>query len=295
MKPVITSVLTCILVLVNVAVAFEATYVDEMGRKVDIPSFPERIVSLAPSITETLYFLNLGERIVGVTEFSDYPDAAKTKPKVGSYINLNIEKIISLRPDLIIGIADGNKKQSIDALERLGYGVYAVNPRYVQDIFDTIKNIGKITGCVESANRLVDELRSRVNYIESRTKGIGKPRVFFQIGINPVVTVGRYTFHNDLIRMAGGLNISGEEQVKYPKYSMETILLKSPDIIIISSMHRGGGFARKKEEWMKWKNIPAVKNGRIYVIDSDLIDHPSPRIIDGLEKLARLIHPELFN
>jgi iron complex transport system substrate-binding protein len=295
MKPVITSVLTCILVLVNVAVAFEATYVDEMGRKVDIPSNPQRIVSLAPSITETLYFLNLGERIVGVTEFSDYPDEAKTKPKVGSYINLNIEKIISLRPDLIIGIADGNKKETVNALERLGYIVYVVNPRHVQDIFDTIKNIGKITGCEKRANRLVGKLMSRVNYIESRTKDMRKPRVFFQIGINPVVTVGKYTFHNDLIRMAGGLNISGEEQVKYPKYSMEEILLKAPDIIIISSMHRGGGFARKKEEWTNWKNIPAVKNGRIYVIDSDLIDHPSPRIIDGLEKLARLIHPELFN
>lgn len=294
MKAILTSLLTCIFVLVGVDTAFQATYIDEMGRKVHIPPNPQKIVSLAPSITETLYFLKLGERIVGVTEFSNYPDEAKTKTKVGSYINLNIEKIISLNPDLIIGIADGNKRQSVDTLERFGYTVYAVNPRCVEGIFQTVENIGEITGCAERAGRLVDELKSRMHYIESRTKRAEKPKVFFQIGINPLITVGRDTFHNDLTRMAGGLNISGEEKARYPQYSIEEILLKAPDIIVISSMHRGGGFDRKKEEWLKWKNIPAVKNGKIYIINSDLVDHPSPRIIDGLEELARLIHPELF-
>jgi len=294
MKVIYTSLLICIFVLVSVDTVLPAVYVDEMGRRVDIPSPPQRIVSLAPSITETLYYLNLGKRIVGVTEFSNYPDEARRKPKVGSYINLNIEKIISLKPDLIIAIADGNKKESVDALERLGYSVYAINPRCVKDVFRTIVNIGKITGRVDSANKLIKELKSRINYIESRTRGIERPRVFFQIGINPVVTVGKDTFHNDLIKMAGGLNISGNEKAKYPRYSMEEVLLNTPDIIIISSMDRGGGFDRKKREWMKWKSIPAVKNGRIYVIDSDLVDHPSPRIIDGLEELSRLIHPELF-
>ena len=294
MKVIYTSLLICIFVLVSVDTVLPAVYVDEMGRRVDIPSDPKRIVSLAPSITETLYYLNVGEKIVGVTEFSNYPDEARRKPKVGSYINLNIEKIISLKPDLIIAIADGNKKESVDALERLGYSVYAINPRCVKDVFRTIVNIGKITDCVDRANKLIKELKSRINYIESRTRGIERPRVFFQIGINPVVTVGKDTFHNDLIKMAGGLNISGNEKAKYPRYSMEEVLLNTPDIIIISSMHRGGDFDRKKREWMKWKSIPAVKNGRIYVIDSDLVDHPSPRIIDGLEELSRLIHPELF-
>lgn len=294
MKTILTSLFACIFVIMGVDTVLPAVYVDEMGRKVDIPSAPQRIVSLSPSITETLYYLNLGERIVGVTEFSNYPDEAKKKPKVGSYINLNIEKIISLKPDLIIAIADGNKKESVDALERLGYSVYAVNPRCVKDIFRTIGNIGKITGCISSANTLIKGMKNRINYVESRTKGIGRPRVFFQIGINPVVTVGKDTFHNDLINMAGGLNISGNEKAKYPRYSMEEILLNAPDIIIISSMDRGGGFDRKKREWMRWKSIPAVKNRKIYIIDSDLVDHPSPRIIDGLEEMARLIHPELF-
>ncbi|PIZ21286.1 MAG: cobalamin-binding protein, partial [Deltaproteobacteria bacterium CG_4_10_14_0_8_um_filter_43_12] len=266
MKVIYTSLLICIFVLVSVDTVLPAVYVDEMGRRVDIPSPPQRIVSLAPSITETLYYLNLGKRIVGVTEFSNYPDEARRKPKVGSYINLNIEKIISLKPDLIIAIADGNKKESVDALERLGYSVYAINPRCVKDVFRTIVNIGKITDCVDRANKLIKELKSRINYIESRTRGIERPRVFFQIGINPVVTVGKDTFHNDLIKMAGGLNISGNEKAKYPRYSMEEVLLNTPDIIIISSMDRGGGFDRKKREWMKWKSIPAVKNGRIYVI-----------------------------
>lgn len=294
MKTILTLLFACIFVIMGVDTVLPAVYMDEMGRRVDIPSLPQRIVSLAPSITETLYSLNLGERIVGVTEFSNYPDEAKRKPNVGSYINLNIEKIISLKPDLIIAIADGNKKESVGTLERLGYSVYTINPRCVKDVFRTIVNIGKITGCVDRANKLIKELKNRINYIESRTRGIERPRVFFQIGINPVVTVGKDTFHNDLIKMAGGLNISGNEKAKYPRYSMEEVLLNTPDIIIISSMDRGGGFDRKKREWMKWKSIPAVKNGRIYVIDSDLVDHPSPRIIDGLEELSRLIHPELF-
>jgi iron complex transport system substrate-binding protein len=293
-KVMFISLWVCAFVLLGVDTAFEATYVDEMGRKMDIPHNPEKIVSLAPSITETLCFLNLGERIVGVTQFSNYPEESKTKAKVGSYINLNVEKIVSLNPDLIIGIADGNKKESVDILEAFGYPVYAVNPRCVKDIFRTIENIGEITGSMDRARELVGELRNRMHMVETRTRGAKIPRVFFQIGINPLITVGKNTFHNDLTRMAGGVNISGEEKERYPRYSLENVLLKAPEVIIISSMHRGGGFDRKKEEWMKWKSLPAVKNERIYIIDSDLVDHPSPRIIDGLEELARLIHPELF-
>ena len=290
------SILLCIfiLVLMRGASASQTTYIDEMGREVNIPVNPKRIVSLAPSITETLYFMDLGDRVVGVTQFSNYPEEANTKPKVGSYININIEKIISLKPDLIIAIADGNKKASVDTLQRLGYSVYAVNPKCVSDIFKTIENIGKITGCAVKAGNLVTGLRKRSDYIEKTTKDIQRPRVFIQIGINPIITVGKETFHNDLIRMAGGYNISGHEKAKYPQYSIEEVLLNAPDIIIISSMHRGGGFERRKQEWMHWKNIPAVSNGSICVIDSDLIDHPSPRIVDGLEELARLIHPEVF-
>jgi iron complex transport system substrate-binding protein len=293
-KAIFTFLFMCILVLMLGASAFQATYIDEMGREVNIPVNPKRIVSLAPSITETLYFMDLGDRVVGVTQFSNYPEEAKTKPKVGSYININIEKIISLKPDLIIAIADGNKKESVDTLQRLGYSVYAVNPKGVPDIFKTIENIGKITGCAIKAGNLVAGLRKRTYHIENTTKDINRPKVFIQIGINPIITVGKETFHNDLIRMAGGYNISGHEKAKYPQYSIEEVLLNAPDIIIISSMHRGGGFERRKEEWLRWKNIPAVSNGRICVIDSDLIDHPSPRIVDGLEELARLIHPEVF-
>ena len=284
----------CIFLVLDKNTASPGTYVDEMGREVDVPSAPERIVSLAPSITETLFHLNLGDRVAGVTEFSNYPDAARKKPKVGSYINLNVEKIVSLNPDLVIAIADGNKKESVGALDRLGLSVYAVNPKCVHDILKTIENIGEITGCKDRAGKLVEELKSRMDYILSHTKDINRPRVFLQIGINPIVTVGRDTFHNDLISMAGGFNISGNEKTKYPQYSLEEILVRSPDIIVISSMHRGGGFERKKEEWTRWKNIPAVKNERIYIIDSDLLDHPSPRIVDGLEALAEIIHPEVF-
>lgn len=268
-------------------------YIDKMGRRVNIPSCPKRIVSLAPSITETLFALGLDKAIVGVTIFSDYPEAARAKARVGSFVNISVEKVISLNPDLIIGTADGNKKETIEQLERVGLPVYVVNPASLDDIFEMILNIGKITGKSSVAKNLVHSLRDRVESVVSQTAGLKRPRVFFQVGVDPIVTVGRNTLHNKLIALAGGINISGEELTKYPRYSIEEIIVKQPDIIIVTSMKRGGNFAQIRNKWKRWKSIPAVKNNRIHIINSDLIDHPSPRIVDGLEEMAKIIHPEI--
>ncbi len=266
---------------------------DETGRKVNIPSSPKRIVSLAPSITETLFALGLDKEIVGVTTFSDYPEAARSKPRVGSFVNVSLEKVVSLNPDLIIGTADGNKKEMIEQLKRIGFPVYMINPANLEEIFEMVLDIGRITGRDNAAKDLVHSLRERVNAVVSRTAGLKKPRIFYQMGIDPIVTVGRDTLHNMLITLAGGINISGEETAKYPRYSIEEIIIKKPEIIIVSSMKKGEDFARIVDKWKRWKNIPAVKNNRIYVLESDLADHPSPRIIDGLEAITGIIRPEV--
>jgi len=288
-----TKILLVFLIFLSSPGAYAYVYTDEIGRKVTIPPSPKRIVALAPSITETLFALGLDEEIVGVTTFSNYPEAARSKPRVGSYISISLEKVVSLNPDLIIGTADGNKKETVEQMERVGFPVYVVNPASLDEIFETVFNIGKITGKDNLAKKLVHNLRERINFVVTQTARLKKHSVFFQIGIDPIVTVGKNTFQNKLITLAGGTNISGEETTKYPSYSIEEIIVKQPEIIIVSSMKRGENFEQVRNRWKRWKNIPAVKNNRIHIIDSDLIDHPSPRIVDGLEKMAEIIHPEV--
>ncbi len=270
-----------------------ASFKDALGRIVELESPPERIVSLAPSITEILYALGLGEQVVGVTQFSDYPQAALKKPKVGSYIKLNVERIIALRPDIVIGTADGNKPRIVKLLEQASIPVYIINPRKIRDILKTISTLGQVCGVRDKGKALSSELKEKVDRIYKQTSILKKPLVFLQINSKPLMTVNKMTFHHDIIRLAGGINLAGEETIIYPKISMEEILLKRPDIILISTMERGRRFAREREKWLLWTDIPAVKNNRIHAIDSNLMDRASPRIILGLEKMAKLLHPEV--
>jgi iron complex transport system substrate-binding protein len=288
----IGAVMILLCVAGSVPVAAAGAVVDEAGRTVTVPPCPRRIVSLAPNITETLFALEMEDRIVGVSTFSDYPEAARKKPKVGSYINLSLEKIVSLDPDLVIGTVAGNKKETVLQLERLGFPVYVINPLTFDDIFKTIMHIGQVAGRSAAAEKLVATLKERVNAVVSATRGLERPRVFFQIGIDPMVTVGKNTIHNTLIALAGGVNVTGDVSIEYPRLSMEQVVFARPDIIIVSSMKRGADFEIVRDTWKKWRDIPAVRNDRIHIINSDLTDHSSPRIVDGLEELVRIIHPE---
>ncbi len=266
---------------------------DSLGRKLVLEKDPCRIVSLAPNITEILYYLGLGDRVAGVTDYSYYPPEALDKPKVGSYIDSNIEKIISLSPDLVIGTKDGNQPSVVYLLEHAGIPVYVVNPRNVRDIISTIGEIGALCGVSEKARLLVDRLNKRLEAVQKAVGSVNRRLVFLQINLSPIMTVNKNTYHNDLICLAGGKNMTAHEPITYPRISIEEVIRKGPDVIIISSMDRKGEFEKAKEEWMEWSSIPAVKNNRVYLIDSDLIDRPSQRVLDGLEAMARLIHPEV--
>jgi iron complex transport system substrate-binding protein len=264
-----------------------------LGRKVSLAGDPIRIISLAANLTEILYYLGLEDRVVGVTNFSNYPLAALEKPRVGSYVNLNVEKIISLSPDLVIGTRDGNSSGDVALLEQAGISVFIVNPRSVESVIFTVALIGTICGIPEKAALLAADLTRRLESVRSAIQYKKKPLVFLQINIVPIMTVNKTTVHNDLIRLAGGVNMTAEEPITYPRISVEEVIRKEPEVIIISSMERGGRFEKAKKDWMQWTSLPAVKNKRVCLIDSDLIDRPSPRIIDGLEAMARIIHPEL--
>ncbi len=273
--------------------AHAGTFRDAMGREVILDREPSRIVPLAPSITEILYFLGLGDRVVGATEYSYYPPEATLKPKIGSYINLNVERIISLSPDIVIGTKDGNEPWIVDLLEQAGIRVFIVNPRNVRQVIDTITEIGRVCGIPDRAESLSRELRDRVERVRAAVAGRERPLVFLQINLRPIMAVNRNTFHHDLINLAGGRNMTQDEPITYPRISREEVIRERPDVIIISSMERGGRFEKAREEWMEWSSIPAVRNNRVYLINSDLIDRPSPRIVDGLEAMVRIIHPEV--
>ncbi len=270
-----------------------AVFRDSLGRNVVIPFAPKKIVSLAPSITEIIYFLGLGERLVGVTQFSYFPKEANKKPKIGPYTDINIEKVITLSPDLIVATADGNKREDVELLEETGIPVYVVNPRKVHQVLDTIERLGTVCGVTDRARYLVTCLRERVAKVTEAVRNSERPLTLLVINVKPLMSVNKSTIHHDIISLAGGTNMTGDQPITYPRLSMEEIIKKGPNTIIISSMERGGEFEQARKEWFRWPTLPAVQKGRVYLIDSDLIDRSAPRIVTGLEEMARLIHPEI--
>ena len=271
------------------------TLIDAVGRQVTVPEYPQRIVSLAPDITETLFALGLSDKIVGVTQFSDFPPAAAMKPKFGSYVDLNIEAIIDLDPDLILGTGAGTSPTLVKRLERMGFSVFIVYPKNLDGVLVAIQQIADVVGKKRKGRAIVDDMKHRIDRVSSWVAGHRKPRVFLQIGRDPIYTVSEGSFAHHLIGIAGGDNIAKNGRIPYPSYSLEKIILQAPEVIIVSSMYIGGNHESWIEEWKKWKVLPAVKSNRLYTIDSDIIDRPSPRIVDGLEKLAHMIHPEVFS
>lgn len=272
----------------------DRTVVDETGRSLVVPDDPKRIVSFAPSITEIIFALGREDRLKGVSQFSDFPPEAAQFPSVGSYIHLDLEKIVALRPDLCFATRDGNPRDVVRRLASLDIPVYVVDPKNLEAVMTTIERMGELLNAASKANAVVREMRFRIDRVKALVATTSsRPRVFFQIEISPIVSVGAQTFVSELIEMAGGINVA-KVPARYPRFSREQVLALAPDVLMFTSMARGGRFDQVKKEWSKWTSMPAVRNQRILMVDSNLFDRPSPRLVDALEILARLIHPELF-
>ena len=215
---------------------------DQLGRQVNVPAEPQRIVTLAASLTEIVFALGQGHRVCGVEQFSDYPPAARELPKVGSYINPDVERIVALRPDLCLAIKDGNPRHSVARLEGLGIPVYAVDPRNLPGVIATVQEIGGLLNAGPQAEALAADLSRRYQRLTSLVARIDhRPRVFFQIGTSPIVSAGSHTFLDELITTAGGLNLAAGK-VPYPRFSQEQVLALQPEVIVITSMTRGEVF-----------------------------------------------------
>ncbi|MBI3654008.1 MAG: cobalamin-binding protein [Acidobacteria bacterium] len=259
------------------------TVTDELGRVVHIVPAPQRLVSLAPSITETLFALGLGEKIVGVTSYCDYPPAAKTKTSIGDTLKPSLEKIIALKPDLVIASTSSQLESFVRNLENAGIAVYVSNPRNLEETLKSIEVMGEITGASESASALTDNLRARIAQVHSRVARLEKPAVFMMLGAEPLITVGGRSFISDLITQAGGRSISADEASDYPQYSLETVIARKPDIIFLQ--------AGDDKLPTRLRQTPAAINGRVYHLSDEVLLRPGPRIVDGLEQLAEKIHP----
>jgi iron complex transport system substrate-binding protein len=266
---------------------------DEVGRRVNIAGTPQRIVSLAPGITEILFALNLDGKIVGVTSFCDWPREAAKKTSVGGFTNPSLEKIVSLKPDLILATADGNRPETVRQLEKIGMTVYVTNPMDTAGILQSILHIGDVTGRRQVARTLTAQLQRRLDVVTAQISNKKKPRVFFQIGMDPVITVGKRTLISDVIERAGGTNIAGKDTARYPRYSAEGVMAHAPDILLFAPMATDREFKKVKKYWEQFPNIPAVKNKQIYPMNTDLIGRASPRIVDAIEQTAKILHPEV--
>ncbi len=259
--------------------------VDDFGREISLEGVPARIVSLSPANTEILFAIGAGDRVVGVTEYSNYPPDAELRPKVGGVATISIEKVIALKPDIAFGCGL-NGKETVSRLEELGIPVVCMNARNVSGILRDIRLAGRITGEEENASRLVAEIKSHLDAIRAEAEAEverrgGKPWVFYDIG--GFFTAGNETFVNEIIEIAGGRNIAADK-TGYFQMSTEELIKKNPQVIICDSGM--GSMSQAYEEIMGDKRleiVDAVRNNRVYIIDGDIIDRAGPRVVEAAE------------
>lgn len=260
---------------------------DALGRTVTLRSSPRRIISIAPSVTEILFALGLDRQIVALSSADDYPPAkVAPKAKVGSVV-LDVERIIGLRPDLILGVA-GLQRGQLERLIAVHLPVVAVDAVDLAGVYAQIEFIGRLTARTEAASRLVAAMRTRERAVARAVAGRPVRRVYVEIWAEPLMTAGRDTFVSDLIARAGGANVFADVR-GWPQVSEEAVLRRNPEVIVVTYPQGTSVLARRG-----WQQVAAVRARRVAVVSPSLISRPGPRVVDGLERLARAIHPEAF-
>ncbi len=279
------------------ATAYPITLTDDLGREVTIEAPPERIISLAPSNTEILFKLGLADRIVAVTDYCDYPSAALEKEKIGGPWSPSIESIVALEPDLVLA-EEINPMDVITTLEGLGITVFGIEATDLDDLLDDINTVGQITDKEAEAETLTDNMQSRIDRVTAKTAGLSpeeKPRVFYICWHDPPWTAGDGTFAHELIEKAGGINIFADLE-GWSSVSLEELIVRDPEVIIVTAM---GGEGSDTWEWVNTESrladVSARQNGRVHFVESNWVERPGPRIVLGLEQLAKYIQPDIFN
>ncbi|HEY3196626.1 MAG TPA: cobalamin-binding protein [Nitrospirales bacterium] len=272
----------------------DRTFVDDLGRKVYLARPAKRIISLAPSVTEMLFAVGLDAETVGVTTFCDYPPQAKLKPKIGSSIP-NLEAILGLKPDLLIGNQDFVRPDVLAKLDQLRVPVFLLLPKTVEDVLRHIGTVGRFGGREKQARLVVDDLRDRLTKTRQKMTAARRLRVFYVVNADPLISVGSGSYIHYMLEAAGGENIVGNTAKAYPKVSLEEVLRRDPEVMLFPVGTSEGIPAAEQERWRKWHGMSAVAKNRLYQVNGDLVNRPGPRVIEGIEGIARLLHPELFS
>jgi len=256
-------------------------------------SIPRRIVSLAPSITETVFALGFGNRLVGVTSHCNYPAEAKRLPKIGDFMSPSLEVIAAKQPDLVIGVTGATDPARAREIERLGIKITLVSVSSVSEILSSFKHIAALLGDPDAGATLIEKITAQFDKVKRRIAPAPRRSTLLAVGLRPLVAVGGKNFLDELITLAGGENIAGNASQPWLNLPDEYVVAKAPQVIIQAGM--GSDASRPTRQWSDLKSIPAVKERRVYTYNSDKILRPGPRIGEGLEEIARLIHPECFN
>lgn len=274
------------------AAALEVT--DETGRRVSVPQAVRRIISLAPSLTETVYALGAQERLVGVTDYCDYPPEAQAKPKVGGTINPNLEQVVALKPDLVLATRALNRHETVEALDRLGIAAYASDPRSVEGVLASTARLAEVIGASERGEALVADLRTRLAELKHRLGSRPARRVLFVVWWEPLISIGRETFLADALRWAGAESVVDARQ-DWPRLALEEVVRLQPEYLVFASSH--SETVERDFEALRdrpgWRNLEAVRQRHLAVI-SDAVNRPSPRLVEAIEQLARQLHPDAF-
>jgi iron complex transport system substrate-binding protein len=265
------------------------TVTDDSGAEVTLEQAATRIVSMAPANTEIAYAIGAGDKMVAGTSYDDYPEEATSLPKIGDFANPSVEKIASYQPDLVLA-AGGIQEKLRSRLEELGVKVYVVDPTTYDGAIATIENVGKLVGADEGAAKVTDEMTAAQMEVQASVGDLEKATTFLEIYNKPLMTAGSGTFIDDMIMISGGENIGAEAGSGFPNFSTEVLVQKDPTVYIADSgsMSEPGDIEKRAG----FSELTAVKNGRVYVIDDNLIARPGPRLAEGLKKLAEMIHPE---
>ena len=264
------------------------TLTDEMGRKVVVPDHPHRVICLMPTVTDTVFALGAGDDVVGISDYTKYPAAALKKPSVGDLIKPSIETILSLHPDLVIGMQPKGPMEVTDQLERAGIPIFLVSPHGIAGIFHSVETIGMALNRTPQADALIHSLHQRVDAVRARTQGLPAPRVFMPIWYDPITTIGKNAFITEIIEAAGGRSVTDDLPTEWPQISMEVVLERAPDALLLV---RGGKTTLQiLQDRPGWSSMTAIKARRAYYVD-DRINFASPVAIDALEDLAKQFHP----
>jgi vitamin B12 transport system substrate-binding protein len=247
----------------------------------------KRIIALSPHSVELLYAIGAGERIVGTVEYADYPEQAKSIFRVGNYAGIKIEKLLELKPDLIVAWKSGNKAADLQKIESLGFKIHYTQPKNIAEIGDDLRLLGELTGLRDNAEREIERLTTRYLAIKERFSNREEVSVFYQLWHEPLRSVGPGSWIELMIADCGGKNVFNASNAAYPLVSVESVLVKKPKIIIIP--HHSGGDAKQHNIWSKWNEIPAIKNKHVFSLNGDILHRFTPRALDGLEQLCKVI------